>query len=90
VSVKKTTTQVLEEREREWKREREVDEEIHRNSMEWMGKMMNAGLVSDVEPDGPMPTDTMRVTCGHCGADLEGPVYDGDDWLSAHISRCSR
>lgn len=64
--------------------------ESHDSMLVSFEKACNAGMIDDVEPDGPPPSDMMEVRCGHCGKTLRGPVYSKeDDWLLSHMSKCS-
>lgn len=85
----KKTSDILREMRERFARENRETKESQERSLSFVEKACNAGLLDDVEPDGPMPTDQMTVTCGHCGKVLTGPVYSGDDWLLAHMSKCS-
>lgn len=86
---KKKTSDVLRELDRDFNRKLHEEHEAYRSNRAFMEKLCNAGLVDDVEPDGPAPTDTMEITCGHCGKLLKGLVYSRRDFLEEHRKTCA-
>lgn len=85
-----TTDDVLRDMDQAFAREEAERRRLHAEQRERTRKMCDGGMLDDVTPSGPPPTDTMTVTCGFCGAVLTGPVYTPeDDWLTAHLDTCS-
>lgn len=84
----KTLTQVLAEKDARFLNDEAERRRVHEQEKERLTKLVNAGMVDDVAPDGPAPTDTMEMVCGMCGATISGLVYGDPDFFEEHLRTC--
>lgn len=79
MSRKKTTSEVMRERQREFDRQQREDRDAFDRMGELMADLCNAGLVDDVEPDNGVIVPIPPMTCMTCGATFPGIPFGGPD-----------